>query len=99
MDYEELYINELMRIEEEQRQIILRAFLIGEKIEEHEQATRGKIVKEKNEEKMIRDLCVEFVQQISYINSIANYEGQGRDDLQYEILEHAKGLLNTVSIS
>ena len=40
-----------------------------------------------------RKLC----KTISHINSVANFEGRGRDDLSFEILLEAEGIIRRVS--
>ena len=85
-----------MNIESEARKIIvksincekeLKAFEIREKL-------KGKIVIESNEYTELRKKLCFF---ISKINSIANSEGKGRDDLGVEILVKADYLLRKIS--
>ena len=38
-----------------------------------------------------------MVKIISQINAVANFEGKGRDDLEFEILLEAEGLIRRIS--
>jgi hypothetical protein len=42
----------------------------------------------------LRKLLVKI---ISEINAVANFEGKGRDDLEFEILLEAEGLIRRIS--
>ena len=63
---------------------------------ENQQKIKGKIFFMGEEYHNLRkNLC----DKISKINSVANINGKGRDDLTYDILVSAEGLLTTITDS
>jgi len=85
-----------MLIENDARRYIVQGIKIEKEISGFEQRERmkGKIVLDCNEYNEIRR---EFVKVIGQINSVANPEGVGRDDLDVEILKSAENILRKVS--
>jgi hypothetical protein len=83
--YEKLYVMELMLIEDDARRFINKAI-------EFEKAITSSEIRERAKGKIMVD-CPEYnknrselIEVINKINSVANPEGKGRDDLQAEIL-------------
>jgi hypothetical protein len=83
--YEQLYVIELMLIEQDARRYITEAIELEKEISSAEvrERAKGKIMVECPEYKKNRSKLVAIVNKI---NSVANSEGKGRDDLQPEIL-------------
>ena len=97
--YEELYVNELMVIEAQSRRFITEAIEIEKKLTEVEQQKRSKgefandlVLKEE-----IFQANQAFAKTIAKINSVANFEGHGRDDLTVDILQAANDILLKVT--
>lgn len=85
VEFEKLYIGELMMIEQAARCIIEDAIESERLLAEYEKEERlkGKIFITGAEYYSLRNnLCTH----ISLLNSIANIDGKGRDDLQHSIL-------------
>jgi hypothetical protein len=96
--YEQIYVLELMLIEADARRFITEAILIEKGLTEIEQKekSRGRIVIDSQEfiQKRTR-----LIQILGKINSVANPEGMGRDDLSNDILLAAEGIFRRVSPS
>jgi len=98
VNYEKLYVFELMLIESDARRFVTQAIEADKDITQAEirERAKGKIMIEdpsynKNRRKLVR--------LINQINSVANSEGRGRDDLQVEILFEAEGICRRISNS
>ena len=96
--YENLYVKELMSIESEARKYITDAIEIEKKITiaETKEKNRGRILLDSPEYDKQRTL---LINQFAQINSVANIDGKGRDDLGIEILIAAEGILRRISPS
>lgn len=96
--YEQLYVIELMLIEQDARRYITEAIELEKEIASAEvrERAKGKIMVECPEYKKNRSKLVSIVNKI---NSVANSEGKGRDDLQPEILFTAEQICRKVSSS
>lgn len=96
--YEKLYVKELMNIEAEARKYITDAIEIEKRIFELEmvEKQRGRILLDSEEFDKLRTLLANL---IATINSVANTEGKGRDDLGVEVLIAAEGVLRKISPS
>jgi hypothetical protein len=94
--YERTYIEELMAIENQARRFIIRAIEIEKCLTSIEiwEKVKGKIFVINEEYSLNRKKLCKI---ISKINSVANVEGKGRDDLDYEILEEAESILRRVT--
>jgi hypothetical protein len=97
-NYEKLYVKELMSIEAEARKYITDAIDIEKQMQvlEFNEKARGRILLDSPEYDKLRTL---LANQIATINSVANSEGKGRDDLGVEILIAAEGMLRRISPS
>lgn len=95
--YEEQYVKELMEIEKQARKYITDAIELENKLIELEKKIKeeGKFVSCFQEEinKVKKDLIV----QIGKINSVANIERHGRDDLDYSILQSSEEVFTNIS--
>jgi hypothetical protein len=96
VDYEQLYILELMLIEGDARRFITDAIEIEREIVlmEVKEKAKGRAVLDSE---LFHSLRSRLVTVIGRINSVANIEGKGRDDLSYEILVAAEGLTRRMS--
>jgi len=83
--YEQLYVIELMLIEQDARRFITDAIEIDKEITSAEvrERAKGKIMVECPDYNKNRSKLISY---INKINAVANPEGKGRDDLQPEIL-------------
>ena len=87
---------ELMHIETDARRYVQKAIDIEKELQSIE--IREKIKGKKfifNQD--ITNLNKKLCKIISQINSVANIEGKGRDDLQFEILEESEGILRRIT--
>ncbi|EGR34760.1 hypothetical protein IMG5_002330 [Ichthyophthirius multifiliis] len=94
--FEKMYVNELMVIETEARRYVQNAINIQKELESLEirEKIKGKFFIYNPEYiKLQQNLC----KQICLMNSVANLEGKGRDDLDFEILQQAEGILRKVT--
>lgn len=98
VDYESKYIKELMVIEEKARLPVTRAIDFHRQLESEMQKQRqkGTIITSQlsPQAKLLR---AQFIDQFKQMNSVANVNGKGRDDLGVEILEQAEKVLMQVS--
>lgn len=97
--YEDLYVKELMVIEYEARKYITDAIKTEKELSSLEKETKGedKVFKLTNQK--IDDCKKRFCTQLGKINSIANVEGHGRDDLDFSILRAADDILKEITSS
>jgi len=89
VEFEQLYVLELMLIETDARRFIAESIEIERelrKMEKREKA-KGRIVIDNDQYWLKRR---ELAKKIAAINSVANSEGKSRDDLEGEILEAAE---------
>jgi hypothetical protein len=96
--YEQLYVIELMLIEQDARRYITEAIEIEKEITSAEvrEKAKGKIIVDCPEYKKNRSKLIDI---FNKINAVANPEGKGRDDLQPEILFTAESLCRKVTLS
>ena len=96
--YEQLYVIELMLIEQDARRYITEAIEIEKEITSAEvrERAKGKIMVDCPEYKKNRARLIAI---FNKINAVANPEGKGRDDLQAEILFSAESLCRKISSS
>jgi hypothetical protein len=96
VEFEQLYVHELMAIESDARRFIEEAIQL-----EHQISVLDTQFKEKNRSASdppeILDIKSKFITVVGKINSVANIEGKGRDDLTIDILKAAEGLLKRMS--
>lgn len=97
-NYEKLYVKELMSIEAEARKYITDAIEIEKQMQvlENNEKARGRILLDSEEYDKLRTLLTNHV---ADINSVANSDGKGRDDLGVECLIAAEGMLRRISPS
>lgn len=94
--YEKLYVIELMLIEQDARRFIKEAIDVEREILSVEQRERikGKTIFESSDHNKNRKKLIEI---LNKINSVANPDGNGRDDLEVEILLAAEGISRRIS--
>jgi hypothetical protein len=94
--YEQIYVLELMLIEADARRFITEAIENEKELSliEHWEKSRGRIVVDTHEYIEKRS---KLIQIFGKINSVANPEGMGRDDLSNDILSAAEGIFRRVS--
>lgn len=94
--YEQIYVLELMLIEADARRFITEAIETEKDLTQIEQKekSRGRIVIDSQEYVAKR---TKLIQILGKINSVANPEGMGRDDLSNDILLAAEGIFRRVS--
>lgn len=94
--YEQVYVLELMLIEADARRFITEAIDTDKELAQIEQKekSRGRIVVDTIEysEKRAKLIAI-----LGKINSVANPEGMGRDDLGSEVLLAAEGIFRRIS--
>lgn len=94
--YEQVYVLELMLIEADARRFITEAIDTDKELAQIEQKekSRGRIVVDTVEysEKRAKLIAI-----LGKINSVANPEGMGRDDLGSEVLLAAEGIFRRIS--
>ncbi|CAD8173694.1 unnamed protein product [Paramecium octaurelia] len=96
VNFEKYYVKELMQIEAEARRFILKAIEIDKEmisIEVREKLKGRILVTSDNYLHQKAELC----KVIAQINSVANVEGKGRDDLGVNILLEAEGITRRVT--
>lgn len=96
VEYEKIYVLELMLIEADARRFITDAIDNEKELSQIEQKEkmRGRIGADSNEYNQKRS---KLIQVLGKINSVANPEGMGRDDLSNDILLAAEGIFRRVS--
>jgi hypothetical protein len=94
--YEQIYVLELMLIEADARRFITEAIENEKELTaiEQREKSRGRIVVDHPEYNQKR---TKVIQTLGKINSVANPEGMGRDDLSNDILIAAEGIFRRVS--
>jgi len=94
--YEQIYVLELMLIEADARRFITDAIQFEKELSaiEVREKSRGRIVVDTQEYAQKRG---KVVQVLGKINSVANPEGMGRDDLGVEVLLAAEGIFRRIS--
>ena len=94
--YEQIYVLELMLIEADARRFITDAIESEKDLTQIElkEKSRGRIVVDSQEYTQKR---TKLIQILGKINSVANPEGMGRDDLGNEILLAAEGIYRRIS--
>ena len=96
--YEQIYVLELMLIEADARRFITEAIETEKELSgiEQKEKSRGRIVIDSPEYTLKR---TKLIATLGKINSVANPEGMGRDDLNNDILLAAEGIFRRVSPS
>jgi hypothetical protein len=97
-NYEDLYVHELMTIEGQARRFIAEAIELECKFSELEKNSKSEISFIQSTNSRFKESGEKLSNVISKINSIANYDGHGRDDLTYDILDAAEEVLLKVSV-
>ena len=94
--YEQVYVVELMLIESDARRFVTDAIQFEKDLTaiEMKEKSRGRIVVDSPEYVEKR---AKVVSMLCKINSVANPEGMGRDDLGNEILVAAEGIYRRIS--
>lgn len=94
--YEQIYVLELMLIEADARRFITDAIQFEKELTQIEarEKSRGRIVVDTQEYAQKRG---KVIQVLGKINSVANPEGMGRDDLGSEVLLAAEGIYRRIS--
>ena len=94
--YEQIYVLELMLIEADARRFITEAIETEKdlSIVEQREKSRGRIVIDSQEYVQKRTKLISI---LGKINSVANPEGMGRDDLSNDVLLAAEGIFRRVS--
>jgi len=95
--FERIYVSELMIIEKKARRLISDGILLEKELQtiEIREKMKGKILLTTDDS--YNSLRKKLVNMISQINSVANTEGKGRDDLQLEILLESEGIIRRIS--
>lgn len=96
--YEDLYVHELMAIESQARRFISEAIELEIQLNDQEKTSKSEISFLQATNCRIKEAGENLSNVISKINAIANYDGHGRDDLTYDILEAAEEVLLKVSV-
>ena len=94
--YEQIYVLELMLIEADARLFITEAIETDKELTaiENKEKTHGRIQIENVRHSSLRS---KLIQILGKINSVANPEGMGRDDLSHDILQAAEGIFRRIS--
>ena len=96
VEFEQLYVHELMAIESDARRYI-------EEVIQHEQDLSAlELLYKENSRSMldsteVLEIKSKFIQVVGKINSVANIEGKGRDDLTIDILKAAEALIRRMN--
>lgn len=98
VDYESKYIQELMVIEEKARMPVTKAIEVYKELERElqKEKKKGNIITNQLNERA-KELRGKMIDQFKVMNSVANVEGKGRDDLGVDVLEEAEKVLTQVS--
>ena len=96
VNYEQIYVLELMLIEADARLFITEAIDTDKELQQIEsrEKARGRIVVDTME---YTEKRAKLINILGKINSVANPEGMGRDDLGNEILLSAEGIYRRIS--
>lgn len=92
IEFEQLYVHELMAIEADARRFITDAIALDKEMSEIEAKQSSFIVS-----KHYNVIRGKFAGLLAKINSVANIEGKGRDDLTIDILLAAEAILRRIS--
>lgn len=94
--YEQIYVLELMLIEADARLFITEAIETDKELTaiENKEKAHGRIHIENVRHSNLRS---KLIQILGKINSVANPEGMGRDDLSHDILQAAEGIFRRIS--
>ena len=94
--YEQIYVLELMLIEADARLFITEAIETDKELAaiENKEKTHGRIQIENVRHSSLRS---KLIQILGKINSVANPEGMGRDELSHDILQAAEGIFRRIS--
>ncbi|KAL4504533.1 hypothetical protein ABPG72_009979 [Tetrahymena utriculariae] len=94
--FEQLYVLELMLIETDARRFIQKAIDVEKELQSIEirEKIKGRIFLMDSE---ITNYKKKLCKIISQINAVANVDGKGRDDLQFEILQESEVILRTIT--
>ena len=94
--YEQIYVLELMLIEADARLFITEAIETDKELTaiENKEKAHGRIQIENVRHSSLRS---KLIQILGKINSVANPEGMGRDDLSHDILQSAEGIFRRIS--
>lgn len=95
--FERIYVNELMIIEKKARRLVSDAIILDKELQSIEirEKMRGKILLSNLD--AYNSCRRKLSALVSEINSVANTEGTGRDDLDLSILLEAEGVIRRVS--
>ncbi|OMJ79874.1 hypothetical protein SteCoe_20020 [Stentor coeruleus] len=96
VNFEKIYVHELMAIESDARRFITEAIDIEKTLTRFEThfSIKQQVLTDNLDYRLSRGKLVGL---IGKINSVANIEGKGRDDLSVEILEAAEGISRRMS--
>lgn len=96
VDFEQLYVHELMAIESDARRYIEEAIWLEKEVTRVENMNKalGKSLLDSEE---FIEARAKLIVVIGKINSVANIEGKGRDDLTIDILKAAEVLIRRMS--
>ena len=95
--FEQVYVNELMIIEKKARRLISDAIILEKEITtiEIREKMRGKILLTTDDS--YNSFRRKLVNIIAQVNSVANVDGKGRDDLQLDVLLESEGIIRRIS--
>ena len=96
VEFEQLYVHELMAIESDARRFIEEAIQLENDMARTEAAYLGQN-RSMLESKELAEIKSRLVLLIGKINSVANIEGKGRDDLTIDILKAAEVMIRRMS--
>lgn len=98
VEFEQLYVLELMLIESDARRYIFQAIEVEKDLQaiENKEKAMGRLLAESREYHHRRVTLVDI---IGKINSVANIEGKGRDDLTLEILTTAEAFTRKIFVT
>ena len=96
--YENIYVKELMNIEKQARRLIVEGIELDNLLLVLESNNKSQFDLSYTENIEYTELASKLSNTISKINSIANYEGHGRDDLAYKIIESSRQVLYKISV-
>ena len=93
--YENIYVHELMVIESQSRRYISDAILAESQLSDIEKLHKesGQVFENVKNKSDLLLANQSFTKVLAKINSVANFEGHGRDDLSVEILQAANEVL------
>ena len=92
-EYEKVYVKSLMDIERKARQLVSDAIESDRSMLEIERKLKNDFNMEISEDYQFKEFGVQFSESISKINAIINFEGHGRDDMNFSVIEAAKKIL------